>query len=74
MHLDILNKHIPAMAGQLSQGVYEHMDGSEYASKKIQSLHEAISEYLEALNMEKWEKKSNVKTWSLLSRNIFGIL
>ena len=53
MHLDILKKHVPAMAGQLSQGAYTHMDGGDYTSKKIQLLQEAISEDLEALNMEK---------------------
>jgi hypothetical protein len=53
MHLDILKKQVPAIAGQLSHGAYEHIDGGDYASKKIESLHIAISENLEALNMEK---------------------
>jgi hypothetical protein len=49
MHLDRLKVHIPALSTGLSQGPYEHIDGGDYNKKKIQTLEEAISEDLEAI-------------------------
>ena len=46
---------MPALHEQLSQGVYEHIDGGDYLSKKIQQLEESISEDVEEIQLAKSE-------------------
>ena len=53
LHLDTLKKNIPAMSEHLSQGAYEHIDGGDYTSRKIQEIELSISDDLEVIVGEK---------------------
>lgn len=55
IHLDKIKSKMPALHEQLSQGVYEHIDGGDYLSKKIQQLEESISEDVEEIQLAKSE-------------------